>query len=288
MGITFRGRWTWDPQFSEQINRISMGWRWQKMKLSPVFVARKSPFFSVVQHFLGNVDGILDFLIGIEDVLEISATGEILVRSASCWSKSVRLPMKIIARNRIAHSISRTNGRFGDATLTLPLCLIFQWNLIGSGAGNGHQLAVKSIYALCWNDGELLLEIAFPCCHSYERQLFRLKDPERMRCDAMRQISGDNKEQKKKIQISEVSKYQEFIAFMRKIHSLIFTKGKWLCIWVFPPVDIFQSSDNVGRSFWKIVANSVHQLLTTKHDHNYSIKQSFPSKNTSITQIVST
>jgi hypothetical protein len=65
---------------------------------------------------------------------------------------------------------------------------------------------------------------------------------------------------------------------MRKIHSLIFRKCKWLCIWVLLAVDSFQSSDNVCRSFWKIVANSVHQLLTTNHDHKYSLQEPVASK----------
>jgi hypothetical protein len=61
-----------------------MGRRGRKIKLSLVFLARKFSFFSLAQQLLVNVDGILDFLIGIEDLLEISTTAEILVRSASC------------------------------------------------------------------------------------------------------------------------------------------------------------------------------------------------------------
>jgi hypothetical protein len=52
----------------------------------------------------------------------------------------------------------------------------------------------------------MLSRIAFPCSSSSETQLFRFKDPERRRCDAMREITGDDIEHRKNVQITEVSK----------------------------------------------------------------------------------
>jgi hypothetical protein len=94
--------------------------------------------------------------------------------------------------------ISGNDDGAGDATLTLSLRSIFEWHLVEGGADDGCQAAVESVAIPSRNDREMLSDIAFPYSYSSETQLFRCKDPDRMwcdmaRCDAMRQITGDDK-----------------------------------------------------------------------------------------------
>jgi hypothetical protein len=55
----------------------------------------------------------------------------------------------------------------------------------------------------------------------------------------------------------------EFRVSMKKINFLICARCKWSYIWVFPSLEIFQSSDNVCRLFWKIIARLVRQSRIT-------------------------
>jgi hypothetical protein len=139
----------YDGQISRSL-RSNFRCLWRRCdEFGEYFPQENYRLFALPEQSVVKFDEILDFLTEIEskDVITTCRTDEIHVGWCSWWS---------ILVNLIIHSIFRNNTRFGDATSTLLLGSIFEWNGV---QGSVEQLMdVKSLWSQSMDDTEMVMD----------------------------------------------------------------------------------------------------------------------------------
>jgi hypothetical protein len=233
------------------------------MQLSVVFITRKSSSFVLLQQCLVNFDGMLDFVIGIEDISRF-------------WQR-VRL---VWDQHRDARRFSvfpehycRKLNRPLNVSKEPPIwsCHVNSLSSINLSTKiwlrAGQVMDVRSV----WNQSLHLPEMTancsqtshFPVATAMRHSRLDGKFPKACDVKPWDKYPDTINNTGKTEGSLKFRKYHEFRTFMKEINFLVFTKCEPLSISVFPPVDIFQLSNHVCRSLQGILANSVRQPRIT-------------------------